>query len=61
MVYYESFSEFTFPFNRRKSRSRGKLFFQLLEQAVAIPPVPYRSTVKCAPNYGTEKKRCIGA
>jgi hypothetical protein len=39
--------EFTFSFNRRKSRSRGKLFFRLLQQAVAIDPVPYKSMVKC--------------
>ena len=41
--------EFTFRFNRRKSRSRGKLFYRLLEQAVAIEPVPYKSLVKCSP------------
>jgi len=40
--------EFTFRFNRRKSRSRGKLFYRLLEQAVAIEPIPYKSLVKCA-------------
>jgi hypothetical protein len=40
--------EFTFRLNRRKSRSRGKLFYRLLEQAVAIGPVPYKSLVKCA-------------
>ena len=34
--------EFTFRFNRRTSRSRGKLFERLLEQAVAVEPVPYR-------------------
>jgi transposase-like protein len=39
--------EFTFRFNRRKSRSRGKLFFRLLQQAVAIQPVPYKSMIKC--------------
>jgi hypothetical protein len=39
--------EFTFRFNRRKSRSRGKLFYRLLEQAVAVGPVPYKSMVKC--------------
>ena len=33
--------EFTFRFNRRKSRSRGKLFYRLAQQAVAIDPVPY--------------------
>jgi transposase-like protein len=32
--------EFTFRFNRRKSYSRGKLFFRLLQQAVRIAPVP---------------------
>jgi len=31
--------EFTFRFNRRTSRYRGKLFYRLLEQAVATPPV----------------------
>ncbi len=40
--------EFVFRFNRRKSRSRGKLFYRLLEQAVAAEPVPYKSLVKCA-------------
>jgi transposase-like protein len=38
--------EFTFRFNRRKSRSRGKLFYRLLEQAVTVEPLPYRSLVK---------------
>lgn len=32
--------EFTFRFNRRTSRSRGKLFYRLLQHAVAIDPVP---------------------
>ncbi len=31
--------EFTFRFNRRTSRSRGKLFYRLVEQAVALGPV----------------------
>lgn len=30
--------EFTFRFNRRRSKSRGKLFFRLAQQAVAIEP-----------------------
>ncbi len=30
--------EFTFRFNRRTSRSRGKLFFRLVEQAVTLAP-----------------------
>jgi len=33
--------EFTFRFNRRKSASRGKLFYRLLQQAVHVQPVPY--------------------
>jgi transposase-like protein/Zn ribbon nucleic-acid-binding protein len=31
--------EFVFRFNRRKSKSRGKLFRRLVEQAVITPPV----------------------
>jgi len=37
--------EFTFRFNRRRSRSRGKLFFRLAQQAVAVNPVPYEAIV----------------
>lgn len=33
--------EFTFRFNRRTSRSRGMLFYRLLEQAVVTDPAPY--------------------
>ena len=40
--------EFTFRFNRRRSRSRGQLFFRLAQQAVAVDPAPYASLVKCA-------------
>jgi hypothetical protein len=40
--------EFTFRFNRRQSRSRGKLFYRLVQQAVAVPPAPYESLVKYA-------------
>ena len=38
--------EFSFRFNRRTSRSRGKLFYRLVQQAVAIEPAPYASLVK---------------
>src|SRR5215831_907340 len=31
--------EFTFRFNRRRSRSRGKLFYRLAQQAVSVGPV----------------------
>jgi transposase-like protein len=37
--------EFTFRFNRRRSASRGKLFFRLLEQAVQVGPATYESIV----------------
>jgi len=37
--------EFTFRFNRRKSRSRGKLFYRLLQQAMAVEPAPYKTLV----------------
>jgi transposase-like protein len=40
--------EYTFRFNRRKSRSRGKLFYRLAQQAVAVHPVPYVALVKRA-------------
>ena len=39
--------EFTLRFNRRKSRSRGKLFLRLVEQSVAVGPSPYKSMVRC--------------
>jgi transposase-like protein len=38
--------EFTFRFNRRRSRHRGLLFFRLAQQAVQIDPVPYRALVR---------------
>lgn len=41
--------EFTFRFNRRTSTSRGKLFLRLIEQALAIDPVPAKSlTTTCS-------------
>jgi transposase-like protein len=38
--------EFTFRFNRRTSGHRGKLFYRLVQQAVAVDPVPYTALVK---------------
>jgi transposase-like protein len=35
--------EFTFRFNRRRSRHRGLLFYRLLEGAVAADPHPYKA------------------
>lgn len=38
LAYY--LDEFTFRFNRRTSRSQGKLFHRLIQHALAIDPVP---------------------
>ena len=35
--------EFTFRFDRRRSRARGLLFHRLAEQAVTVGPAPYRA------------------
>jgi transposase-like protein len=46
--------EFTFRFNRRRSGSRGKLFYRLLQQAVAVEPPPYKALVRGAGGQGPE-------
>jgi len=38
--------EFTFRFNRRKSTSRGKLFYRLVQQAVQVEPVTFASMIR---------------
>ena len=38
--------EFTFRFNRRSSQHRGKLFYRLAQQAVAVQPTPYRAMIR---------------
>jgi transposase-like protein len=48
--------EFTFRFNRRTSRSRGKLFYRLLQQAVAVDPVPYSKIVLHPPRTPTPNR-----
>ena len=37
--------EFTFRFNRRKSKARGLLFYRLMEQAVDCAPVPRKMII----------------
>lgn len=37
--------EYTFRFNRRKSKARGLLFYRLLQQAVQIGPMSYRQLI----------------
>ncbi len=44
--------EFTFRFNRRKSRDRGKLFYRLVQQAVQVDPV-FWSDIASAPENTT--------
>ena len=42
--------EYTFRFNRRTSRSRGKLFYRLVQQAISIDPILVKDI------YGGTKK-----
>ena len=41
--------EFTFRFNRRRSRHRGLLFHRLLQQAVQTDPHPLKTLIKAPP------------
>ena len=41
--------EFVFRFNRRRSSSRGMLFYRLLQQAVVTGPVTYGDVIKKTP------------
>jgi transposase-like protein len=43
IAYY--FDEYTFRFNRRKSKSRGMLFYRMLQNAVNLKPVTYEKIV----------------
>jgi transposase-like protein len=44
LAYY--FDEYTFRFNRRKSNSRGLLFYRLVQNAVQLQPVTYQEIIK---------------
>ena len=46
--------EYTFRFNRRRSRARGMLFYRLLEQSVQFDPIPYKHLV-CAMDISDPK------
>jgi len=37
--------EYTFRYNRRRSRARGMLFYRLLQQGTQVDPAPYRHLV----------------
>jgi transposase-like protein len=47
--------EFTFRFNRRTSRHRGKLFFRLVQQAVQTEPFPYDHLIRGVPEGRSRK------
>lgn len=59
LAYY--LDEFTFRFNRRKSKSRGKLFYRLVQQAVATEPTPYLAMVREAPKRTRSQPQSVGA
>jgi hypothetical protein len=44
--------EFTFRFNRRKSASRGKLFYRLAQLAIQVGPAPYATIIQPQPFGG---------
>jgi transposase-like protein len=52
--------EFTFRFNRRRSKSRGKLFFRLLQQAAATGPITYSDVAK-RPELLSSESQAVGA
>ena len=52
--------EFVFRFNRRKSLSRGMLFYRLIEQALIATPVTYREVVDPSKSAGRGRKELSG-
>jgi transposase-like protein len=53
--------EFTFRFNRRRSRNRGKVFFRLAQQAVAVDPVTHHRIVHPPSPKTKAKPQPVGA
>jgi transposase-like protein len=54
--------EYSFRFNRRRSKSRGKLFFRLAQQAVAVEPVTYDLIVHPRPKTSAKPRpQSVGA
>ena len=52
--------EFTFRLNRRTSRSRGKLFYRLLEQAVQMGPTAYKEMIGGKPLEVPNPQHVVG-
>jgi transposase-like protein len=59
LAYY--LDEFTFRFNRRRSKNRGMLFYRLVQQAMATDPVPYLTIVQQASNRRRKRPQPVGA
>ena len=57
LAYY--LDEFTFRFNRRNCKSRGKLFYRLMQQAVATAPTTYAAIV-APPEQSPRKPQQVG-
>jgi transposase-like protein len=53
--------EFSFRFNRRKSKHRGMLFFRLIEQSVAMHPMSFDDLVANPNPKGTAKKAALSS
>jgi transposase-like protein len=51
--------EFTFRFNRRSSQYRGKLFYRLLQQAVAVDPAPFKILAKHVRGRRSHNRQCL--
>jgi transposase-like protein len=58
LAYY--LDEFTFRFNRRTSKSRGKLFYRLVEQAVTTAPVPFDRLAPVEQSASSAKPQGVG-
>ena len=57
-VHLQSYlEEFSFRFNRRSSKSRGKLFYRIMEQAVRRGPLPYAEITKHSRPFRHPKNR----
>lgn len=52
--------EFTFRFNRRRSRQPGMLFFRLLEQAIATPSITFSEMVAVPKPKATNRSAPAG-
>ena len=49
--------EFTFRFNRRRSKARGMLFYRLMQHAIGTVPVTFRTLVaNPRPRKGAESR-----